>query len=250
MSALPPARGWRSPEELLAVGLCRSRVVMMNEAHNGLTRCVRTRRLGARLLPVAHQGGVRWFAMEALIPAFADEANESRRVPAAACGYLAQPEMRELIAAALALGWQLVAYEADFTQKPTQLQNHSVEGTNWREREQARNLRAALEKIPADEALLVWCGNHHLAKHSTGEWVPMGVRFAEHAAIEPFAIDQTSTVTFGPGDPYGLQWVKAYASEMRALGGAAGFLREEAPKGWSSPEIADAFVLALDNDLE
>lgn len=222
---------------------------MMNEAHDGLTRCVRTRRLGARLLPVAHQAGVRWFAMEALFPSFADQANESRQVPGATGGYLAQPEMRELIAAALALGWQLVAYEAGFT-KPPESRHHSLEETNWREDQQARNLRAALEKIPDEDGLLVWCGNHHLAKHGANEWAPMGARLAEHAAVEPFAIDQTPSVKFGHGDPYGMRWVEAYASEIEAFGGAAGFLSEDAPLAWPSPKMADAFVLALDNELE
>jgi hypothetical protein len=78
----------------------------------------------------------------------------------------------------------------------------------------------------------------------------MGVRLSERAAIEPFAIDQTPTVKFTERDPYALQWVEAYVTEIEALGGAAGFLSTDAPEGWSSPEIADAFVLALDNDLD
>ena len=223
---------------------------MINEAHNGLTRCVRTRRLGVRLLPVAHQAGARWFAMEALIPAVAAEANETRRVPAAAGGYLAQAEMRELIATALGLGWRLLAYEADFTRKPPELAHLSVEESNWREAQQACNLCAALETIPDDEALLVWCGNSHLAKHASGDWIPMGVHFAKSAAVEAFAIDQTATVEFAERDPYAMQWIDAYASEIEALGGAAGFLTEEAPDGWPSSQIADAFILALENDLE
>lgn len=28
------ARPWRRPEELVEIGFCRARVVMMNEAHN------------------------------------------------------------------------------------------------------------------------------------------------------------------------------------------------------------------------
>jgi hypothetical protein len=178
---------------------------MMNEAHNGMTRCVRTRLLGKRLLPAADKAGVRWLAMEALIPESTSEANKTRQVPAAASGYLAQPEMRELIAAALALGWQLVAYEADFTQTPSRFEHLSLEETNWREDQQARNLRDALAEIPETDGLLVWCGNHHLAKHSAGEWVPMGRRFADLAAVNAFAIDQTATVKFGGSDPQALQ---------------------------------------------
>jgi hypothetical protein len=248
---LPPSpRRWRSPEELLGIGLTRSRVAMINEAHNGLARSVRTRRVGIRLLPVAHQAGVRAIAMEALVPEFAEEANETREVPAAAGGYLAQAEMRKLIATALDLGWRLLAYEADFTQKPPAFDALSVLETNWREEQQASNLHAALRILPEDTRLLVWCGNHHLAKHTTSEWTPMGARFAAQGTIDPFAIDQIATVKFADAKPYASQWVEQYASQIESLGGAAGFLSEEAPEGWPSPRLADAFVLALDNELE
>ena len=46
----------RTPEELLAIGVSRSRVVMMNEAHHMMKRCVRTREIGLRVLPAAHAG--------------------------------------------------------------------------------------------------------------------------------------------------------------------------------------------------
>ena len=37
-----PAAAWRTPQELVEEGFRRSRIVMLNEAHDGLTRCVRT----------------------------------------------------------------------------------------------------------------------------------------------------------------------------------------------------------------
>jgi len=77
----------------------------------------------------------------------------------------------------------------------------------------------------------------------------MGCRFQQLSGIEPFAIDQIMSVEFGDREPYALQWVKSYATELEASGGAAGFLSEEAPDGWPSREIADAFVLAVDNAL-
>jgi hypothetical protein len=63
-----PAAAWRTPQELVEEGFRRSRVVMLNEAHDGLTRCVRTRQLGRQILPSAHAMGVRHLAMEALQP--------------------------------------------------------------------------------------------------------------------------------------------------------------------------------------
>jgi hypothetical protein len=213
---------------------------MMNEAHNGLLRSVRTREVGRRVLHAARDGGVRRFAMEALEPGFAVEANATRAVPSWPGGYLAQPEMRELIAAALELGWTLVPYECDRSQRPAGLDPMSREMSNWRENEQARNLVAALDGEP----LLVWCGNHHLTKHEVGDSRPMGLRFWELSGIEPFAIDQIQSVEFGDREPYASPWVEAYARE---IGAAAGFTVEDAPEGWFFTE--DAFVLSTDNAL-
>lgn len=93
---------WRLPEELLEIGLGRSRVVMVNEAHDRLLRCRRTREVGRRLLPVADRLGVRHLAMEALwnsdLRRLTAEANATRRLPAdPRGGYLAQPDMRALV---------------------------------------------------------------------------------------------------------------------------------------------------------
>ncbi len=54
-SEVPPI--WRTPEELITAGFGRSSVVMMNEAHSGLTRCIRTREVGQQILPAT----LRWY---------------------------------------------------------------------------------------------------------------------------------------------------------------------------------------------
>jgi hypothetical protein len=82
---------WRSVEGLVSIGFGRSRVVMVNEAHHGLLRSMRTRAVGRRALDAALESGVRHLAMEALTEQFASELNERRRLPDAATGYLAQP---------------------------------------------------------------------------------------------------------------------------------------------------------------
>lgn len=104
---------WRSPEEVVEIAFQRSSVVMMNEAHDGDKRCVRTRQIGQRILPVAHASGVRHLAMEALHPNFAKQCNNTRLLPDEKMGYLSQPEMREFIQTALDLSWTLIPYEAD-----------------------------------------------------------------------------------------------------------------------------------------
>ena len=220
MAAAAPQgpRGWRTPEELVAVGFDRSRVVMMNEGHDGLKRCIRTRRVGQRVLVAAHEAGVRHLAMEALTPAFAAEANETRALPVAAGGYLAQAEMRDLIEDALELGWTLVPYEADMCLRPSEFEHLSSEETNWRDDQQARNLVSVLKALPGPHPLFVWCGNSHLLKVSVQDLRPMGFRFRELSGIEPFAIDQLASVRFGGREPFGARWVTAHEAELRSRG--------------------------------
>jgi hypothetical protein len=179
----------RKPEALLRSGFERSRVVMMNEAHDGQLRCVRTRQIGLRLLPTAHDLGVRHLAMEALWDRrLVERANTDRRLPGAD-GYVGQPEMRALIQGALDLGWTLLAYEADIAAAPD-ADPMSPVVTEWREREQARNLRAALPGGPT----LVWCGWGHLSKRSPPGRQTMAQHLQAMTGLEPFSLDQTITI--------------------------------------------------------
>ncbi|HEV2059339.1 MAG TPA: hypothetical protein VGR11_08270 [Solirubrobacteraceae bacterium] len=253
MSAEVPSVRWRSPEEIVEIGFERSRVVMMNEAHNGLRRCVRTRDVGRRVIPIADRAGVRHVAMEALNPSFAEEANRRRVVPQAKSdGYLAQPEMRDFIKTALACGWTLIAYEVDFSKRPRHFERLSRQETNWREEEQARRLGEALASLPARAKLFVWCGNGHFTRIPVQDWLPMGYQFERIVGIEPFAIDQTRTVEFSPGrrTPWA-EWTLPFTSRLESLGGTAGFLREEEPATWPTRGRVDvdAFLLSTDNSL-
>ncbi|MGE5292293.1 MAG: hypothetical protein ACM3ML_34930 [Micromonosporaceae bacterium] len=152
--------GWCSVEDLTQWGFAHTPVVMANEAHNGLTRCTRTREIGVRMIRVAHEAGVRRLAMEALAWPAESSPGPIWAVPASGDGYLAQPDMRRLITAALELGWSLWAYEAVIDPSVDPAELLSLEFTNWREREQARNLCRVLATAPR-EPLLVWCGNSH-----------------------------------------------------------------------------------------
>ena len=228
----------RTPEELLAIGLSRSRVVMINEAHSGVTRCVRTREIGRRLLPTAHAAGVRHLAMEALPQGVDAGSNWTDRLAQWDGGYLGQPEMRRLIEAAEKLGWRLFPYET---------RRYPVE-PNDREEDQARNLVEVLTALPPDAPLLVWCGNSHLSKEQVDRWRPMGSRFWELSGIEPFSIDQAVTVEFDPATTGA--WHRLGLEETRpleALGGTAGFLVEDSPL--PRPGV-DAVLLSTQNALE
>ncbi len=257
---------WRTPEALLELGLGRSRMVMVNEAHNVDLRCVRTREIGRRLLPVAHRLGVRHLAMETLwnggLRHLTREANATRRLPVVASGYLAQPEMRALIQDSLDLGWTLHPYEADFDQPPpgtvarTEKEWRGIERRgriDWREGEQARNLVAVLRSLPEDARLLVWCGWSHLAKAPLQGMPWMACRFTQLSGIEPFCIDQTVTVSLGPDHAPFRDFLSAVRPRLEALGGTAGLLAEEAAQAPEMSEMvarADAFVFSLHNEVE
>jgi hypothetical protein len=259
------------PEELVAIGFDRSRVVMMNEAHNGLRRCVRTREIGRRILPTAHNCGVRHFALEALKRDFAEVCNRARHVPEERRGYLAQPDMRALIQESLDLGWTVLAYEADpgewladkygttthtahdaqELERVLQADLRSIEYTNWRELMQARRLAALLASTPQDTKLLVWCGNAHHTKMIIQDWIPMGYQFMQVSGTEHFVIDQIRSVRFDVGQPESTSdLAKRFRNELERRGGTAGFLREEAPPSLQSMAGVDAYLLSLFNDLE
>jgi hypothetical protein len=243
--------GWCSVEELVRHGFAQAPVVMANEAHNGLTRCVRTREVGIRMIRAAHDAGVRRLAMEALPWPDEDIPGPIRDIPQASSGYLAQPEMRRLIAVALELGWTLWAYEAvvEMTADTDPAEFLTMEFTNWREREQAASLCRLTAAAPA-EPLLVWCGNGHASKVEFGDWTPMGWHFRALSGIDPFVIDQTVTVAFNdPPRP----WVQALLAELgdtlAAHGGTAGILSAQAPQPLSGRDYVDALVVSTENIL-
>ena len=243
--------GWCPVEDLVLWGFAHAPVVMANEAHNGLARCIRTRQVGVRLIQAAHEAGVRRLAMEALPHRRGEPQGPILAMSPDSGGYLAQPEMRRLTGTALNLGWTLWAYEAVIDVTPDTDWEHlrSTEHTNWREREQAVNLCRLLEAAPG-EPMLVWCGNSHASKVQHEEWVPMGWHFREMSGVDQFVIDQDVTVNFG-GEPR--PWVRellaSMADTLAAHGGTAGILRDQAPPllaGWAG---VDALVVSTDNEM-
>lgn len=241
--------GWHSVEDLVRYSFTHAQVVMANEAHNGLTRCVRTREIGARMVRAAHEAGVRRMAMEAL-PSPADGTfGPIWAIPAEAGGYLAQPDMQRLIGTALELGWTLWAYEAPIPRGADPAELLSQEFTDQRERVQAQNLCHVLAEAPA-QALFVWCGNSHASKQAIGEWIPMGHHFTTLSGTAAFVIDQVVTVDF-PGAPRA--WVpdllSSISDRLDALGGTAAILREQAPPPLRTRLGVDAVVVSTDNAL-
>lgn len=221
--------GWRTPEKILEIAFSRAGVVMCNEAHSGLQRCIRTREIGRRLLPIAYAAGCRHLAMEAL----------PYEGPLAGA-YLDQPEMQALIREATELGLELVPYETrDGRSSFLDDGGADWEIVNARERDQAENLAAALPETP----LLVWCGNSHHSKRATDHgWTPMGMIFRDLTGIDFFAIDQCVTV-FAQPEP-----AERLHGDLQPFGGTAGMLREELPDAFACCG-ADAVLFSVDNEL-
>ena len=243
--------GWRSVEELVQWGFAHAPVVMANEAHNGLARCVRTREVGVRMIRSAHEAGVRRLAMEALAWPGRDVPGPILDIPPASGGYLGQPDMRRLIAAALELGWSLWAYEAVFeiTADSDPAKFRTMEFTNWREREQAANLCRLTAADPA-EPLLVWCGNGHASKNQIGDWIPMGWHYRTMSGTEPFVIDQTATVAFeSRSQPWVAELLAGLEETLAAHGGTAAILRDQAPPPLDGRDYVDALVVSTENSL-
>jgi hypothetical protein len=244
--------GWRPVEDVVRWGFGQAPVVMANEAHDGLARCVRTRVIGARMIQAAHEAGVRRLAMEALGWPGRDVPGPITALPEDTYGgYLTQPEMRAMIGTALNLGWTLWAYEAQFdvTPETDRASLRSQEFTNWREREQAKNLGRLLDAAP-DEPMLVWCGNGHATKEKVQDWVPMGWHFRELSSIDPFVIDQTVTVAFrGELPSRVLELLSSLAGTLAGYGGTAAILREQAPPELDWYTGVDALVVSTDNAM-
>ena len=247
----------QSPEELVRAGFERSPVVIVNECHDGLKHCARTREVGLRILPCAHAAGVRVLAVEALTKDIAEQANKMRRLPEVTHPYLGQPDMSLLVLGALELGWDLLAYECDFREKSGWAPGHarSLEFANWRDQEQARHLVEHLSATSPAPPLLVWCGHSHQRKtpqawQGGGTWARMGQRMAEQG-FEPFVVDQSVTVEYRPGVSARRDDLEQLRAGLEALGGTGGFLREEDPNPvWREDHSADAYLLSVHNTME
>jgi len=243
--------GWCSVEELTRWGFAHAQVVMANEAHDRLKRCIRTRDVGIAMIETAHAAGVRRLAMEALPWPAGGSPGPIGAIPPGAGGYLAQPDMRRLITTALDLGWSLWAYEAvlEATERKSQAEMLTLEHSNWRDHEQARNLCRVLDAAPA-EPLLVWTGGGHACKEPAHGWVTMGCHFPAMAGTDPFVIDQTVTIDYtGQSRPWIQELLSDLSTTLTAFGGTAGILRDQAPPPLDTRLGVDAVIVSTDNTL-
>ncbi len=225
---------------------------MVNEGHDDLRRCRRTRDIGVRMIAPAHAAGVRHLAMEALTPDFAAAANRELRLGPGS-GYLAQSDLRALMTTALEYDWSLIAYEIDVEN----ISPGRVPSLNERDEQQALNLAAAFRGIERHSKMMAWCGwTHHFKRpirSHEGAYEPMGLRFLRATGITPFCIDQTVTILLNRPDRES-SIARRHRRELERFGGTAGFLLGGTgvpltPVRWVYRGV-DAVICSLHNRLE
>jgi hypothetical protein len=156
-----------------------ARIVIINEAHHQPMHRVFTE----SLLHDLRQIGFNYFGAETLT---ASDTNLNRRgYPVLGSGYYTrQPQYGELVRTALKEGYRVFAYEADFS-KP-----HYDNSRTWREQEQAKNIKAILDK-DSNARILIHCGYGHLAEIDfDGKGMLMGAWLKQYTGIDPFTIEQ------------------------------------------------------------
>ncbi len=171
---------WTSEDAVTAITrLARDRqLVMINEAHH----VGQTRVLTLALLPKLRALGFTHFAMEALSPT--DAQLSERGYPTSASGnYVREPIMGEMVRTALALGFELIAYE-------TAGGRVSME---QREAAQARQLFDRSFKRDPKARVFIHAGYAHV--HERAGYLmkvePLAMQIRALSGIDPMTIDQT-----------------------------------------------------------
>ena len=106
-----------------------------------------------------------------------------------------------------------------------------------------------LAAAPA-ETLLVWSGSGHACKEPTQGWVTMGCHFPALSGIDPFVIDQTVSIDFtGQSKPWTQELLATLGQTLKAFGGTAGILRDQAPPPLNNWPGVDAVIISTENTL-
>lgn len=189
------------------------RLVLINEAHHVARHRATTR----SLLKPLHELGFRYFAFEAL----KEDAKtlQRRGYPIASTGsYVNEPEFGALVRKALQLGYLPVAYEAV-----------DARDVHARERGQAENLAAVLEREP-DAKILVHVGYQHIDESGLLFGArTMAQRLKEMTGIDPLTINQSTLTWIGEEMPPN----SLYADAIEKIRYSEPFILKSDHKPWS-----------------
>lgn len=156
----------------------KEKVIMINEAHHQPYHRVFT----TRVLKILYDKGFRYFGAETLTQW--DTLLNERKYPNQTSGYYTkEPLYANLIRTALEIGYTVFAYET------TNFIKDSA-GINFREIDQAKNIKKILDK-DSSAKILIHCGYDHIVESDYPGWgKAMAGRFIEYTGINPFTIDQ------------------------------------------------------------
>ncbi|MND64655.1 hypothetical protein [Solitalea canadensis] len=152
------------------------RILIINEAHH----IPRHRVFTTSLLEKLYAQGYRFIGFEALDSK--DTLINERKYPVHISGfYTEEPQLGNLIRAALKIGFTVFNYEAE-------------NGKNGKEREieEAQNIKKIVDKNP-NAKLIIYCGFDHLKEGYVKNWdKAMAGRLAEYTGINPFTVNQVA----------------------------------------------------------
>ena len=188
------SRGEEHPlfEEAFKIEVGEAQIVIFNEAHDA----PRHRYLVAEALPYLRDMGFEYFAAETFFPGVEQITDRDHATPEDGF-YVLEPEYARLVETAVALGYNLVAYEY----QPTEGQVDQ-DPFQARERGQAQNLVERILDQDPDAKIVILAGYGHA---SEAIWTGEGSENAMMAGhlrilsgIDPATIDQTACTHDGP----------------------------------------------------
>ncbi len=171
----------RPAREVIMERCEHKQVVMLNEAHHrGQHRAfIRS------MLKDFHKAGFRYFLVEAY-SAYDDPELNERKYPLAQTGaYIKEPAFGQLIREAIAIGFDVAAYDTDTAECDSNVPNFC---RNERERVAAENIAYLLKRDPGAK-ILVAAGYDHIIKKSTDGWIKMAEQLKEMSGADPMSID-------------------------------------------------------------
>lgn len=160
-------------------------IVMVNERHHVSADRLLTLSL---LRPLAERG-FRYLALEAAW--IGDDVNERGYAIGQTGYYINDVVFAEVVREAIALGYEIVAYEIEDRQRGQAIpEQPDLSSQAKRDYWQARNLVDRTFAKDPKAKVLVHCGYDHLRKIKSEHWTPMGYFLKQMTGLEPLTVDQ------------------------------------------------------------
>ena len=219
----------------------RHQIVIINERHHATS----DRLLTLSLLRPLFAQGFRVLAVEAVWPG--GDLNDRGYATAETGYYVNDVVFAEMIRQALALGYEVVAYEHE---RDEQLPiDASMNDQQTRDLWQAKNIITRTLAKDQRAKVLIHCGYAHAHESPSGTWTPMAHYLRQATGIDPLSIDQTRLSE--RSTPAAEHPVRQTASQHGFVGDAPAILVDEVgdPVPLDGPDV-DTQVVGLKTTYE